>query len=351
MLDKDITVTIIFDGSALNRDENIGGNIQSIKKLNIGGKVISFLSRPAIRHYLFNTLIRSANWKSASIKGQDQVAQFDILTDDILSSEELDAFGYMFTIKDQNSITRKSPVGITKAISLSPYEQDMTFYANHDLVQRGNNIGLNLTPNPFQREEHESLYKVSFSIDSKIFGEDTWIVKENPAYREENTMLIINIGGKKIKQVIEKNLKIEQVIGENNYKTQNGNIEIEKVNNCYKVKFKLEESLKKQRIRDVLEAIRNGLLAHSSGEDNTIVPLFIIASQVKVPCPIFHPYIDISENGEQIIGISDCLKNGWLDGKVYIQDCEKLNVKFDDERICRDWNEWLNSTGLTQNVN
>jgi len=65
----------------------------------------------------------------------------------------------------------------------------------------------------------------------------------------------------------------------------------------------------------------------------------------------FHPYIDISENGEQIIGISDCLKNGWLDGKVYIQDCEKLNVKFDDGRICRDWNEWLNSTGLTQNVN
>jgi len=344
MLDKDITITIIFDGSALNRDENIGGNIQSIKKLNIGGKVVSFLSRPAIRHYLFNTLVRSANWKSASIRGQDQVAQFDILTDDILSSEELDAFGYMFTIKDQNSITRKSPVGITKAISLSSYEQDMIFYANHNLVQRGNNIGLNLTPNPFQREEHESLYKVSFSIDSKIFGEDTWIVKKIPEYREENTTLIIKIDSGK-------NLIIERVIDENNYKTQNGNIEIERINNCYKVKFKLEESLKKKRIRDVLEAIRNGLLAHSSGEDNTIVPLFIIASQVKVPCPIFHPYIDISENGEQIIGISDCLKNGWLDGKVYIQDCEKLNVKFDDGRICRDWNEWLNSTGLTQNVN
>ncbi len=112
-----ITVTIIFDGAALNRDEKIGGNIQSIKKLTIGDRVVSFISRPAIRHYLFNTLVRSANWKPATITGQGKVAQFDLLQDDILSSEELDAFGYMYTISGENSITRKAPVGITKAVS------------------------------------------------------------------------------------------------------------------------------------------------------------------------------------------------------------------------------------------
>ena len=31
---KHLTVTIIFDGNALNRDEKIAGNITAIKKLN-----------------------------------------------------------------------------------------------------------------------------------------------------------------------------------------------------------------------------------------------------------------------------------------------------------------------------
>jgi CRISPR-associated protein Cst2 len=59
---KNITLTIIFEGSALNRDEKIGGNILSIKKLQIGGKTISFIGKTAIRHYLFSTLHKAYNW-------------------------------------------------------------------------------------------------------------------------------------------------------------------------------------------------------------------------------------------------------------------------------------------------
>lgn len=459
---KDITVTIIFDGAALNRDEKIGGNIQSIKKLNVNGKITSFISRPAMRHYLFNTLIRSANWKQAIVTGEGQVAQFDILQDDILTSEELDAFGYMFTISGENSITRKAPVGLTKAVSLSTYEQDMAFYANHDLVQRGNSNGLNLTPNPFQREEHNSLYKVSFTIDSKILGEDIWVVKEEPGYDNDSKKLTLEISkpqkinlkgaeknqdedgdeyflieGKKIyingreliidkelmdckedkkseKNVLKfkskyinndtkedeeqskknkkgknsfqildfsedetkyiftvsrdplnyenkkeltietgfmKSLDIKMKHDDSNYETENGNIKIEKINNAFRVTFKLKEELKKQRIRQVLEAIHNGLLAHSSGEDNTIVPLFMIAAPVKVPGPVFHSYIDIIKNGNalSVIGISDCLKNSWIDGHVYIKDCERLKVEIENTEICRDWNKWLTEVGLNSN--
>ena len=476
---KDITMTIIFDGAALNRDEKIGGNIQSIKKLTIGDKIASFISRPAIRHYLFNTLVQSFKdeWKPAAITGQGTVAQFDLLQDDIFTSAELGAFGYMYTISGENSITRKAPLGITKAISLLPYNQDMAFYANHDLVQRANNQGLNITPNPFQREENNSLYKLSFTIDSKMFGEDTFIVNEKPNFDKISKTLQIeikkpqkikikvdkhneynndenfedyeeySIGNKSIyileKEIIihsklssivkkDKNkkekdkeilvissyykdqkvnteeskkkkkskdkLEIENFTEENDYykfevtrepqydekekiltietgvvkviddvtqdnnnqdiyiiKDNNneiGKIKIESINNnSYKVTFTLNDEIKKRRICQILTAIRNGLVAHSSGEDNTIVPLFMIAAPVKVPSPIFHSYIDLTyENIKPtLIGLSDCLKNSWLsENKVYIEDCERLKVNKDifAGNLYREWKEFLQACGL-----
>ncbi|MCS7180103.1 MAG: type I-B CRISPR-associated protein Cas7/Cst2/DevR, partial [bacterium] len=90
---KNITITVIFEGSALNRDEKIGGNILSIKKLKKGNKTISFIGKPAIRHYLFETLKKNYNWKEAKVTSQGEVIQFDIIQDDILTSQELDAFG------------------------------------------------------------------------------------------------------------------------------------------------------------------------------------------------------------------------------------------------------------------
>jgi len=174
---KNITVTVIFDGSALNRDEKIGNNILSIKKLTILGKPYSYISRQAIRHYLFNTLKRAypQDWKEAAVKVEKDVIQFDITKDDIISSAELDAFGYMFTISGQNSITRKAPVGITKAVSLIPYNQDMSFYSNHDLVRRARQQGEEADPNIYNKEENQSLFKVSFTIDVEFFGEDVWV--------------------------------------------------------------------------------------------------------------------------------------------------------------------------------
>lgn len=352
---KDIAITIIFDGAALNRDEKIGGNIQSIKKLTIGDKVVSFISRPAIRHYLFNTLIQSFkdDWKPAFITGQGTVAQFDLLQDDIFTSAELDAFGYMYTIGGENSITRKAPVGITKAISLLSYNQDMAFYANHDLVQRASSRGVALTPNPFQREENNSLYKLSFTIDSKILGEDTFIVKEKPDF--VNNTLNIKLGNNVAKQIIVTHNN-DEIYKINENDTSIGEIHVQQLGSGsnpgpYKVTFKLDENIKKRRICQILTAIRNGLVAHSSGEDNTIVPLFIIAAPVKVPSPIFHSYVDLTfEKGKlTLLGLSDCLKNSWLsENKVYIEDCERLKVNkdMDNNILYTDWIDFLKACGL-----
>ncbi|MBE3571208.1 MAG: type I-B CRISPR-associated protein Cas7/Cst2/DevR, partial [Bacillales bacterium] len=439
---KYLTITIIFDGSALNRDDKIGGNILSIKKLNVNGEVRSFISKPAIRHYLFQTLKTAFDWKDAKVTGQGQVVQFDITQDDILTSEELDAFGYMYTISKQASITRKSPVGITKAISLRSYGGDLAFYANHDIVKRGQNQGLAVTPNPYNKEEHASFYKVSFTIDTNVLGKDIWIV-ENYNYDNEKGILTLQVEapkqvvlsnvdkgdseegedvyriGKKTVRVSgfylkvdkglikkekdkksdflsfgekyiqvegksndnadkegqtsgknkknkpnikvtdyeedeqdymfrvnnppqynqqEKTLKIQYGVtksircvkqSEGQYQLKDdsndkdiGTISIEALNQGgpHRVTFNVSGKEKKKRFKDILKAIKNGFYAQSSGEPNPTSPLLFIAATVKVPAPIFHPYIDVSidaskdnPNKVKVIGIGDGLKNEFVE--------------------------------------
>lgn len=348
---KNITATIIFEASALNRDEKIGGNILSIKKLNIDGEVKSFLSKPAIRHYLFESLNKAFPeiWNPAIVTGQGQVVQFDLLQEDILSNSELDAFGYMYTIAGENSITRKAPVGITKAISLKPYNQDMAFYANHDLVSRGNKQGLNITPNPYNKEEHTSLYKLTFTIDSEIFGKDKWFVSSKPEFKDGK--LMIDIGGENKLIAVKSEKETENKL---TYSTENGKICVNKISNkIYEIEFLLNIDSKKQRINTLLETIKDGLYAQSSGEANTLIPLFMIASGVRIPSPIFHPFIDVKHDGEvyKVIGLKDAIDNSWLenDCKIFVKDCERLKAEITDSKITRDWNEFLTSVGLGNN--
>lgn len=324
---KNVTITIIFEGSALNRDEKIGGNILSIKKLNVNGEVRSFIGKPAIRHYLFQTLRKGFGWKEARVTGQGDVVQFDIQADNILTSEEMDAFGYMYTVSEQGSITRKAPVGITKAVSLSPYIADMAFYANHDMVRRAQQYGLGATPNPYSKEEHLSLYKVSFTIDSQKLGHDIWFVEK---YDERTRKVILS--------------------GKNEFEIKDTNGSI-RLSNDRELHFELSLDEKQKRIRAILEAIRGGLYAQSSGEVNTIVPLFLIAGPVKMPSPVFHPYIEVRRvEGEwRVIGVEDALNNPWIDGKVYVMDCERLKVSKTDkikDRTTDNWEALLKEIGL-----
>jgi len=364
---KNITITIIFEGSALNRDEKLAGNILSIKKLRRKDGTYSFISKTAIRHYLFSTL----GWKEAAVclfgSGDKKVVQFDITKDDILTSPELDAFGYMYTIGGEMAITRKSPIGITKAISLEPYEGDMAFYCNHDLVERAKNRGEDATPNTFSKEEHVSFYKVSFTIDVERLGKDEWIfpkkvernkkvyirrlVKDSNKIQIKESSLQRSSGG----ESDEEETIFEHIFKEN-ISDLEGKRELYIVDDDRKIKFvfTLSTDKKKERIKQILKAIKNGLYSQSSGEANSIIPLFIIAGAVKIPSPIFHPYIYLArEDGSYIVcGIQDCLNNEWIEkdneGKiVYIWSCEKLKYQKVQEKVTSDWNEFLKKLGIT----
>jgi CRISPR-associated protein Cst2 len=350
-MENSITITMIFEGSALNRNEKIGGNILSIKKLNVNGIEKSYISKVAIRHYLFTTLINAYGWKEAQISNDRNVLQFDISKDDIISCEELDAFGYMNTNLGQ---TRKSPLHITKAISISPYEQDIAMYANHDLTRRAKEQGtldIEANPDPYNKEEHTSLYKISFTVDGKKFGTDRWIVNGNVEFDKNKGEL--NLGQiRTINNAIKKDNKY--LIKDNNNNEQ-GEILVKKLENeTYIVDF--ISNKRGERIRQILNAIHNGLIAHSSGESNTIVPLFLIAGEVKVPSPVFHSYIDVKrkEDGTfEVIGVNDALKNNWLEENVYIFDTEKVHSQTiqSSKIIVTERNKFLETINLNEDEN
>lgn len=322
---KHITLTMIFEASALNRDEKIGGNILSIKKLQRGNKTVSFIGKPAIRHYLFSTLQKAFGWKPAEVTGQGKVVQFDITKDDIISSPELDAFGYMWTHEDSGiTINRKSPVGITKAIGLDPYNGDMAFYANHDLVNRAKMQGLSVDPNPYNKEEHLSFYKVSFTIDYDALGNDKWIIRPNFKKGDKTYNVEVEEKNNLIKIVAKFDKDIMEIL------THEKRIGIDLSKKERTISFKVNDQQKNKRVKEILTAIKNGLYAQSSNEANTIIPLFIVAAFVKAPTPVFHPYLELipvgNKDSYEVIGLEDVIKNDWIEDKIFIMETEKIKA-------------------------
>lgn len=437
---KSITLTVVFEASAVNRDEKIGGNIPSIKKMTRYGngnkaKTFSYISRESIRHHLFHTLhtLYPDRWKLTQTTEQNKVVQFDLKNTDIIDSAEMDAFGYMYTIGKERAFIRKAPVGITKAVALESWEGDMQFNANHDIAKRAK-----ANPNPVNKEEHMSYFKVSFTIDMDKFSVDEWriishsfdsnklilhltekgadislqnvekqedgiykinnhdiriidstcyvsceLMSEKTKKSKESEEEVTNLQfksefvsteekpsekkgkekpGKKGKKVAfevddyskdeEENLyrfsiskahydeekkilqlsmaqqkAIEGVTQKNDrcYSCPNGEITmIEKTS----AKFEVDPKLKKQRILDIMNAIKNGLLFHVSGENYGIIPKFIIAAALKLPVPLFHSFINLSGFQKEILINEYILKDKDSNNPlVYIDDHMNLTTE------------------------
>lgn len=130
-----------------------------------------------------------------------------------------------------------------------------------------------------------------------------------------------------------------------------GTITIEKAGDKTKVIFEISKEEKEKRIENILKAIKNGLYSQSSNEANTILPLFLIAAQVKVPVPVFHPYLELApskDNTYKVKGLTDAISNSWIEErKICIVESEKIKAPedIDIERIS--WDEFLKELGLS----
>ncbi len=368
---KHLVLVAIYELMDQNRDEGVG-SVQTLKKLHRVDGAYTFISKYSKRHHLFNELKDAADWKSSEVTVDNKVIQFDLTQDDIITSPELDAFGYMFTLggDDAAALTRKAAVGLTDVISLEPYTGDSAFYANHDLVQRALSRGFEpkeVSPDPYSKEEHLSLYKGGMTINLNRLGVDEWVINrveekndnlEIPLSRGTKTIRVEPLSEDQIpeylKSVVE---KYGVLIEEPKYFKDlrgRGYIVYGKIrgSNRYKVLFVVNEKELGKRVKDLLETYLDGFKFQVGGRDYSMVPVFCAVAVAKSPLQVFFPNIGVKPLGNsrfEVLGLVAPVANakvekvylGWNTGRIEI-DLNTLESKVGTKLVRKGNNEIVN---------
>ncbi|MBF0121195.1 MAG: type I-B CRISPR-associated protein Cas7/Cst2/DevR [Desulfobacterales bacterium] len=158
-------IAVVFKASNLNYGEGIG-NILSLKKIAVGGKNYSYISRQALRYDIVKMLKSMYQYEFAKVDKESGVVQFSEDTT-ITDYPEIDLFGYMKTT-DSNKI-RKAIVRLTDATSLEAFHNEIDFATNKGLADRiPNNIGNDI----FQAEIHKAHYSYTLTCNLDDIGKD-----------------------------------------------------------------------------------------------------------------------------------------------------------------------------------
>ena len=167
---KGLTFTAIFLAESANYGEGIG-NVATLKKISRNrGEQYTYISRQAIRYNIVEHLDENKANVKAEGSGDKKVIQFSAETT-IKDYPELDFFGYMKTIKGDNSKNRSAIVRLSNAVSLETFKGDLEFLTNKGLVDRIDRSE-KVFPNIAQAEIHKSYYKYTVTIDLDKIGID-----------------------------------------------------------------------------------------------------------------------------------------------------------------------------------
>ena len=167
---KGLTFTAIFLAESANYGEGIG-NVATLKKISRNrGEQYTYISRQAIRYNIVEQLGENKANVKAEGSGDKKVVQFSAETT-IKDYPELDFFGYMKTVKGDNSKNRSAIVRLSNAVSLETFKGDLEFLTNKGLVDRIDRDE-KIFPNIAQAEIHKSYYRYTVTIDLDKIGID-----------------------------------------------------------------------------------------------------------------------------------------------------------------------------------
>ncbi|BBE29972.1 type I-B CRISPR-associated protein Cas7/Cst2/DevR [Tepiditoga spiralis] len=166
---KGLTISFIIEAESANYGEGIG-NVSSLKKLTRSqGESYTYISRQALRYNIIN----QCGYDTTKLSLDKEVIQYapDAHIDEY---PEIDFFGYMKTLKGEDSKTRSAVVRLSNAIALEPFSLDLDFLSNKGLLDRYNmqNENKKKGSNLAQSEIHKSYYTYTITIDLDKIGID-----------------------------------------------------------------------------------------------------------------------------------------------------------------------------------
>lgn len=166
MLNKGLTLTIIFEAESANYGESLG-NVSSLKKVTRkDGEQHTYISRQAIRHNIMEQYGEDYAPVEASGSGEKKVIQFakDARID---KYPEIDFFGYLKTEKGTSGRKRSAKVRLSNAISTAAFKSELDFLTNKGLADR-----MKEDMSIAQAEIHKSYYVYTLVVDLDQIGID-----------------------------------------------------------------------------------------------------------------------------------------------------------------------------------
>ena len=273
---KGLTFTAIFLAESANYGEGIG-NVATLKKISRNrGEQYTYISRQAIRYNIVEQLGENKANVKAEGSGDKKVVQFSAETT-IKDYPELDFFGYMKTVKGDNSKNRSAIVRLSNAVSLETFKGDLEFLTNKGLVDR---IDRNekVFPNIAQAEIHKSYYKYTVTIDLDKIG-------------------------------------VDELDG-----------------------IEIENEEKARRVNKLLDTI-SLLYRDIRGRREDLKPLFIIGGVYDIKNPFFENIVDVKNNkilvDKLCNGIYDCIEKDTISGivKEQFENDTEVEVKLKEKNI------------------
>lgn len=150
------------DLSNLNSGEG-ESNFVDVKKFKKGNIEYPYVSGQAMRYYLRESMRRNLNDNEFMCLPNDKGETCG----DIKKCINCDLFGYMTTIKDKGADVRTSPVKVSPAIGLLPFNEN----SNVDFLTRKHNVGNEENSGDIVNIEiGTNIYKSGISIDLKSIG-------------------------------------------------------------------------------------------------------------------------------------------------------------------------------------